>query len=1023
MLNPVYKKRIFLWCSPALLLFLLFSFAGHAQSPFRQFTTEHGLPSSETYDVLEDRDGYIWIATDNGVSRYDGYRFENFGPEEGLNSPVVLKLYEDYRGRIWFCTLDSRLFYYQHGRIIPYPFNPIIEKQYGRYVKHIHLSREDVLTVALPAIGYLVIDPDGAYELSLLPCARVLMKLDSSGYLPGSGSCFSQLLESSRTVKIMADGRGLDSVEVEPIRKQYLVFMVSTNRKDIQLYSYSGHLFEVSKEKLSVKKSFNETIIYLDCDSDGHIYLQVPTERGVRKYNSYDDLVNDRYEPILEGYKPTGLQQDPSGGLWFSTLKNGVLYFPAQEPKSHPGLAGRAVTALSVKSRTELYVGQQNGDVLLVDGTSIQRLPPSPGDISPVFDLCYDPVSKTLWKGSFALHEWTGSRWQVFTGSSFGKEHQAWTTGRLGSKRIFIAPSGRLWGVNYANWGFCKLAIPTRSFLFSSTIEPQTPHSESSSAKRTQVVFEDRAGRVWVGNVEGLFRFTPEEVLVRPPVDHPAFRLRVEDIHEMADSTLVIGTKGGGLLLWKGEKVRSITTRDGLTSDMIERVHVDSAQHIWAGTLNGLNLIRLNGPDSVRVYTYTLADGMPSDEITDIDSYGDQVWVGTTRGLVKMPTRFTRNPFSPAPLLRGMEVNGTFVHRDSLRDLAYNQNNLQVDLLAVNPKMNGRIRYRYRLHAGEDWTYTTDRYLNFPRLRPDAYRLEAQAENEDGVWSASAVLPFTIRPAFWATWWFRGLILLALGASVVLGVRTRIRRLREEAGRRQERAELQRELSELERAALRAQMNPHFLSNCLNSIQGLIVRGEKAEAMRYLAVFHQLLRQTLNLSRKRSVPLEEDVALLRTYLELEQMRSGIPFRYRIEIDPALDTFELEVPPLLVQPYVENAILHAFPPTVSDPLIEITYRAQPGGLEIAVTDNGIGMEKSRPQRSGPFTKERSYGMDIPRRRLEILTGAAHQVQIEQRKGEGGKIIGTRVRLRIPTTDPDRQTDTAKTGINGPDPEPS
>lgn len=1007
MLKPVYNKRIFLWCSPALSLFLLFSLAGHTQSTFRQYTTEHGLPSSETYDVLEDDQGFIWIATDNGVSRYDGYRFESFGPEEGLGSPVVLKLYKDYKGRIWFCTLGRKLYYYENDLIKSYPYNNLIEQYPVRFTKHIYLSRQNTMTVALPGLGFIQIEDNGSWKLdTFTSCDHVLLLMDKHEILPSSGICrgFDISLNVFRSFKTIRAGKVIDKITRQSTRvRSPLYFIVPTKNKSIICQETS--LFSVENGKISTQKIFPEQVVFFSKDGSGQFYLQLESDTGLRKYSSLENLLADQGERFLEGYSISGSCQDRNGGLWFTTTNKGVLYIPPREIYAPILVPDAPVTAVSMKNRSELYAGLQRGDVVLVKNgapASIREvIPPSYGDSYPVFDLIYDTLTHSLWKGAGGLFERKKKDWLEQDTYPFFQKYGIENNSILGTKRLFISSDGVLWGVNPGSWGFSQFDLHSKTFIYSSAIEVYRRKTALHSIERTTSVFEDLDGNVWVGTIKGLFAFTPSEALVRPPLDHPAFRLRVEDIHQMADSSLVIGTKGGGVLLWKGDSVRSITTEQGLTSDMIERVHVDSAQHIWVGTLSGLNQIRFSGPDSFRVYTYTLADGMPSNEITDIDSYGDQVWVGTTRGLVKMPTRFAVNPFSPAPLLRGLTVNGSFRSRDSLAGLAYYQNNLQVDLLAVNPRMNGRIRYRYRLRPGEAWTYTTDRLLNFPRLRPDAYRLEAQAENEDGVWSTSSVLPFSIRPALWDTWWFRGLLGLLAGGALFAGIRGRIRRLRKEAETQRERAELQTELHELERAALRAQMNPHFLSNCLNSIQGLIVRGEKEAAMRYLAVFHRLLRQTLDLSQQKRVSLEEDIELLKTYLELERMRSGIPFRYEIRVDPALDAFELEVPPLLVQPYVENAVLHAFAPHVRDPAITIAYRPLADGLEVQVLDNGIGIRQSKNQQKNTFPKNRSYGMDIPRRRLELLADSLQQVRIEERKGESGAVLGTSVTLHMPT----------------------
>ena len=233
--------------------------------------------------------------------------------------------------------------------------------------------------------------------------------------------------------------------------------------------------------------------------------------------------------------------------------------------------------------------------------------------------------------------------------------------------------------------------------------------------------------------------------------------------------------------------------------------------------------------------------------------------------------------------------------------------------------------------------------------------------------------------------------------------RNRVRLLEEETKNQRERAErfeLEKELNELEKAALRAQMNPHFLSNCLNSIQGFISKGEKMKAMRYLSEFNDLLRETLDLSRQKRVVLEEDINLLTSYLNLEKMRFDEKFTYHIEIDQKVNKYDTEIPPLLIQPFVENAIVHAFPKEIQEPSIHIAYTQQKGALLVTVTDNGIGLTASRARKGrGVLGKRKSFGMEIPQKRLGMMGNKGQRVEVEELKDEKGRILGTKVSINI------------------------
>jgi len=397
-----------------------------------------------------------------------------------------------------------------------------------------------------------------------------------------------------------------------------------------------------------------------------------------------------------------------------------------------------------------------------------------------------------------------------------------------------------------------------------------------------------------------------------------------------------------------------------------------------------------------------MADGLPSNEITDIVSAGDNIWVATSRGTVKLPEKKLLHQPLPAPRMEEVRINGRPVHPDSIPKLAHDKNNLQITFLTIDFAQKGRILYRYRLSPESGWSTTYDRIVNFPAMAAGTYQFEVQAQNSDRLWGEAAFLTITIRPFIGQTWWFRTLIVLTALAGVLILYRSRIKKLKRIAHEEQQRVELEREKKELEQLTLQAQINPHFLANSLNAIQGLIVRGEKLEAMRYLSDFHQLLRKTLDVSHKPFVTLAEDVTLLTQYLDLEKMRFESRFQYSIEIDDRVDLYKTEVPPMLIQPFVENAVLHAFPPgEISRPLIKIEYRLTDCHLEITVTDNGIGISESRRRKNHHSQSHQAYGLAIPEKRLALLDNgtAHHALSVSDWKTDKETIGGTQVRIRL------------------------
>ena len=504
--------------------------------------------------------------------------------------------------------------------------------------------------------------------------------------------------------------------------------------------------------------------------------------------------------------------------------------------------------------------------------------------------------------------------------------------------------------------------------------------------QRTLRVWEDQQHRIWIGNVNGLFQFKNNQ-LIPPEPFHEVFETRVEDIGELQDGTLAIATKGEGLLLWKDSTLQQLTTDEGLSTNMLENVHVDEQDRIWVGTLEGLNEIVQKDDDYV-VKKYTTFHGLPSNEVTRVTSHQNQVWVATTKGLMHWKDK-PRSERSIPPLFTRILINNQPVDLQNQQTLSHRDNNIVFHFLTINYNQNGKILYRFRLNK-EEWNYTTDRSINFVDLPPGTYKLEVQSQNEDDVWSASTQMQYSIRPAFWQTKWFTFLWIGVLFGILWLIYYNRIRQV-------QEAAKVEKEMNELQRAALRAQMNPHFIFNCLNSIQNFISQNDRYNATRYLAKFAQLIRDILNASMEERISLEEEIKILENYLTLEKLRFKNKFEYQIQVDPKLDPFEVSIPPLLTQPFVENAILHGISEKDSGGQIQVDFYQKENRLEIEIKDNGMGIFESQKQKKSAQSLHKGVGMSISQKRLK-LGDSLNEVEVQEIKNNG-KVEGTCVRLNL------------------------
>jgi hypothetical protein len=334
--------------------------------------------------------------------------------------------------------------------------------------------------------------------------------------------------------------------------------------------------------------------------------------------------------------------------------------------------------------------------------------------------------------------------------------------------------------------------------------------------------------------------------------------------------------------------------------------------------------------------------------------------------------------------------------------LSYQQNFFSFAMSILQYGGSGGTEYSYMLQGyDKDWQMAgSERNGQYTGVPGGSYALRLRARSAGGDWvTAADSIRIVVGRAWWETWAFRILIILLLLGAIGGIYFNRVRSIRRAARLR---TDYEIRLNELEMSALRTQMNPHFIFNCLNTINSYINSNQKAQANHYITRFARLIRLILENSRQRRIPLSKELEALRLYLELEALRFEARFDYDIRVDDALDEDNVEVPPLLLQPFVENAILHGILPGTGNGSIIISIRQHSGLLEYLVEDNGIGRAAAAKLSADSALKKESHGMAITGKRIELfnrehgLSNAVVQVEDLMDKGNAA---GTRVTIPL------------------------
>jgi ligand-binding sensor domain-containing protein len=433
------------------------------------------------------------------------------------------------------------------------------------------------------------------------------------------------------------------------------------------------------------------------------------------------------------------------------------------------------------------------------------------------------------------------------------------------------------------------------------------------------------------------------------------------------DQDLWIGTNKGWLLLSEVE-----ATRQGagalhfIGSPVVANAVVQKSQTLYSGSsrgfqsFNACKYLRKEQPVAVSITNLKLLKGTDA----DLAPYG---------GALKPFTQLAQ----------------------SLR-LPHNSNYLSFSYAAQALQRPQEVRYRYRLKGQSNlWTYVgSRREALFADLNPGRYTLQVQARRPGNKWPVtSANYSFTIKRPFWETWWFIATVIILLFGTLFTLLRDRYKRLKLKL-------QLENDLMAMERKALRLQMNPHFIFNALDSISSFIFKKDQKQAVRYLNNFAKLMRLTLESSMEAIHPVETEVSILKNYLELEKLRFGNTFAYEIEVDEELD-FNVGLPPMLVQPHVENAILHGLKPKGEGGFLKLSFMLMENTLWVTIEDNGIGRKKAKSLNTK--RGHRSMATQINKDRLRLLQnslGEKIDLKITDKYKPNGEGDGTQVLIKLP-----------------------
>ncbi len=939
---------------------------------YKNYTVNDGLPSSVIYDITQDSLGYIWIATDYGISRFDGYTFKNFTTNDGLPANSNILIFEGKGNTLWFLTYSGQLSYTSNSAIQTFALNDTIPK-----MSDMHYAR--TLNVDKNNNVWFRYGRDTNYSVRISEDMEIQV-LDT--FIPRREN-FSFLFRNYYKKQSQNPVKPHVNIPVTTKNKVYRI-------KNIYYYLDKNGCLQYAGNKIlnSSEVDFDPTDTY--CEKNGTIWLRKKWD-GVRVYNM--KYLNEEPLRLLPDIRVTKVLKDRNMNYWIATEGSGLYYLPSVSIyayKKSKELPNANIMALEVNNDIlyfatndgKIYQGKLNRLAHLISRKEILK-----NEFKYARDVLYHSDDQ-LWIIASKYLRYTPDR------NPFPLKYRV------------IKKTYEFWECHNGD----VLVAMIEGFLRYNKNKLIYDSRTDGFIKHVRTIYEDYKGLIWLGTMDGLYSFDGERYNYWGD-SLSKLQNRITTIRGRKDE-LWIGTRANGIVILSSDTIRFINEQHGLSGNMIRVIFINADNEIWVGTINGLNKILVNDSkmDIYKISNYSVWDGLPSSEINDIKSYRNYLIVASSQGFCTFdPAEIKKNKLTPSLHIKRFAVNNTEIPYHESIEISDTANSILVEFLGISFNDPGNVKYRYKINWSDknhspfavkyrntlDWVETRNTSLQINAI-PGNYNIRLKAADRNQNWSGEKTISFEVKKPVSQQFWFHVLILIIvmLMVSMVFIIIMR---------NRQKKQKTITELLLSEQKALRAQMNPHFIFNALNSIQNFILERDDQTADLYLANFSTLMRKVLENSKHNQIPLNEEIETLQMYLQLEHLRFENKFSYEIILDQQIDSNAVMIPSSLIQPYLENAIWHGLMPKQSAGKLKLEFiKHKKEQLLVIVEDNGIGREAASKLRN-KSKDHKSTGMKNIEERLKLLNKnnkGAFFVKIIDLKSNEGKARGTRIELSIP-----------------------
>lgn len=995
------------------LLFVVTKSIGQ-QYPSKNYSTLDGLPNNSIYSVFKDSRGILWIGTANGVSALINGKITNFSQKDGLAYNNCWSIVEDNLHHLWFASYGGGITFYDGKKF------KIINERKGlvnNYVRKLFTHNDKLYIGTKDGLSVLDIS-----TFKLVNYKNPLPK----GYIPNEKFQIMDFFCLKNNVYAAAYYGGFWKINslsktLKHFPYQYSIF--STFIQNNFLYISQGGINGKSIDRIKIADFLNlktpeqyigQSIIWqFTADKSGRMFgagfsVHFP-KGGIYQFYNGKEIEENQHFNIKSTQGWSTCYDKKNELLYLGTIDNGLYEISLKKELTFQPFASvindnSELNFSCPMNETMLYIYPKG---LIIKGHNSFKLIRTSQFLSYLksYPKQHPEVTKFHYFNTFnkcSVNELSFLDLKV-------EFNRIWINTSLGffvlnEKGDFLSyhaiqslyftvlsPTSLLFQLSYSN--MLKYDFMTTDFK-----EANYPMTDFNNPRDVVGIEVFNGVYYYISRYHGLY--SSRNFKFKSFVKNKIWQEKeLSAIASDGKGMLYIANSFGDVFkidIKKGFKIRKKITRDEITGNSILFL-VCYKEYVIIGTEKGVVFYK-NGKT-------VLIDedlGLIYKNISKSVIKKDSLYLTTSSGYytIDLAKIIQRKVANPTLTIASISIN--YIKESSIHNqwfnydskeiiLPFDRNNISIKIGFQNFQYPNKLIFQHKIIGLKNnaWSIWSEyNFVNLNYLPSGKYIVLVKAKNlMNGKETKTRLLNILIQPPFWQTWPFISLVFLAISLITFLLIKKRIDFIQQQE---RTKGEVNKRLAETKMEALQSQMNPHFIFNAMNSIQHYIIDEKVDNALLYMSEFSKLIRQTLNNSSKHKIRLEEELAYIESYISLENMRASNRVTYNLTLSPAIDTFEIEIPPMLIQPFVENVFIHAFDSSIVEPLLQIDLECVKDDLIITITDNGKGIQSTITDFS------LSKGIRLTNERIQLFTGT-HDKMIQF---SSNSPTGTIVRLTIP-----------------------